>query len=142
MRNGLMLGALAAVVITQAGCATQVKSLPLQSAVQQPAAGSGVALYFGSQAHPAVQQQLGEASYSARVARAQDGADASCNHALAEALSKLRAVAQEKNANAVINIQTRFHTTDTSSSTDFTCGVSPSAAAVAVHGDLVVLQSN
>lgn len=142
MRNGLMLGALAAVVITQAGCATQVKSLPLQSAVQQPAAGSGVALYFGSQAHPEVQHQLGEASVSARVARAQDGADASCGNALAQALSKLRAAAQEKNANAVINVQTRFHSTETRSATDFTCGVSPSAAAVAVRGDLVVLQNH
>lgn len=142
MRNGLMLGALAAVVITQAGCATQVKSLPLQAAVQQPVAGSGVALYFGSQAHPEVQHQLGEASYSVRVARAQGGADASCDKALAQALSKLRGAAQEKNANAVINIQTRFHTTETSSATDFTCGESPSAAAVAVRGDLVVLQNN
>jgi uncharacterized protein YbjQ (UPF0145 family) len=142
MRNGLILGALAAVAITQAGCATQVKSLPLQSAVQQPAAGSGVALYFGSQAHPAVQQQLGKVSYSARVARAQDGAEASCNHALDQALGKLRTAAKEKNANAVINVQTHFHSADNSSSTDFTCGVSPSAAAVAVQGDLAVLQSN
>ena len=137
-----MLGALVAVAITQAGCATQVKSLPLESAVQQPAAGSGVALYFGSQGHPEVQHQLGQVSYSARVARVQDGADASCGKALEQALSKLRAAAQEKNANAVINVQTRFHSTETRSATDFTCGVSPSAAAVAVRGDLVVLQNN
>jgi uncharacterized protein YbjQ (UPF0145 family) len=89
-----------------------------------------------------VQQQLGEASVSARVARAQDGADASCDKALEQALDKLRAAAQEKKANAVINVQTRFHSAETSSSTNFTCGVSPSAAAVAVHGDLAVLQSN
>jgi uncharacterized protein YbjQ (UPF0145 family) len=62
--------------------------------------------------------------------------------ALEQALSKLRAAAQEKNANAVINVQTRFHSTETRSATDFTCGVSPSAAAVAVRGDLVVLQNN
>lgn len=142
MRDGLMLGALAAVVITQAGCATHVESLPLQSAVQQPATGSGVALYFGPQDHPAVQHQLGEASYSVRVARAQDTADASCGKALDQALDKLRVAAHEKKANAVINVQTRFHSTETSSATDFTCGVSPSAAAVAVRGDLVVLQNN
>nr|WP_175948560.1 signal peptidase [Burkholderia pyrrocinia] len=142
MRNGLILGSLAAVAITQAGCATQVKSLPLQLAVQQPAAGRGVALYFGSQAHPAVKQQLGDVSYSARVARGQDGAEASCNHALEQALDKLRAAAQQKNANAVIDVKTRFHDAETSSTTDFTCGVSPSAAAVAVRGDLAVLQSN
>jgi hypothetical protein len=38
MKNRPMLGALAAVVITQAGCATQIKSVPLQPAMQQPAA--------------------------------------------------------------------------------------------------------
>jgi uncharacterized protein YbjQ (UPF0145 family) len=57
-------------------------------------------------------------------------------------LTKLRADAQEHGANAVVDVQTRFHTTETSSATDFTCGVSPSAAAVAVRGNLVVLQTN
>jgi hypothetical protein len=142
MRNGLVLGALVAVVITQAGCATQVRSVPLQSAVQQAAGGSGVAVYFGSQAHPAVQSQLGETSYSVRVARGQGGPDDSCGRALTEALTKLRTYAHEHGANAVVDVQTRFHTTETSSATDFTCGVSPSAAAVAVRGNLVVLQTN
>ena len=142
MRNGLVLGALAAVVIAQAGCATQVRSVPLQSAVHQPAGGSSVAVYFGSQAHPAVQTQLGEAKYSVRVARGEGSQDDSCSRALAEALTKLRADAQEHGANAVVDVQTRFHTTETSSATDFTCGVSPSAAAVAVRGNLVVLQTN
>jgi hypothetical protein len=64
----LMLSALAIVALTQAGCATQVKSLPLQPAAGKPAAGSDVAVYFGSQTHPAVQRQLGEVSYSVRIA--------------------------------------------------------------------------
>jgi uncharacterized protein YbjQ (UPF0145 family) len=142
MKNRPMLGALAAVVITQAGCATQIKSVPLQPAMQQPAAGSGVALYFGSQSHPAVQRMIGETSHSVRVARAQDDADAACDNALSQALSKLRADAQERKANAVINVQTRFHNSENKSATEYTCGVSPSAAAVAVQGDLVVLQAD
>jgi hypothetical protein len=145
MKKISMLGAIAAVVITQAGCGTQVRSVPLQSvqsAAQQTTANGGVSLYFGSQEHPAVKTQLGEANYSVRIARGQGGPDDSCNSALSEALSKLRADAQAHGANAVVDVQTRFHTTETSSATNFTCGVSPSAAAVAVRGNLVVLQNN
>jgi uncharacterized protein YbjQ (UPF0145 family) len=145
MKNGLMLAALAAVAITQAGCATQVMSVPLQSAqsaVKQPAGESSVAVYFGSQAHPAVQNQLGEAKYSVRIARNSNDPKAACSSALNEALAKLRADAHEHGANAVVDVQTRFHTTETNSATDFTCGVSTSAAAVAVRGNLVVLQNN
>jgi uncharacterized protein YbjQ (UPF0145 family) len=138
----LMLGVLAIVALTQAGCATQVKSLPLQPVAAHPAAGSDVAVYFGSQKHPAVQRQLGDVSYSVRIARATDGAEASCNKALSEALGKLRADAKEHGANAVINVKTRFHSTESVSDTHYTCGVSTSAAAIAVKGERVLLQSN
>lgn len=138
----LMLAAASIVALTQAGCGTQVKSLPLQPITAKPAADSGVALYFGSQPHPAVARQVGSASHSTRIARASDGPEASCNKALGDALKELRSDAQKKGANAVINVKTRFHSTETDSTTDYTCGVSASAAAIAVTGDLVVLQAN
>lgn len=86
--------------------------------------------------------QLGDVSYSVRIARQVNTPDGACHAALAEAVSKLRAAARERHANAVIDVQTRFHSTETNSSTDFTCGVSTSAAAVAVKGQLVVLDAN
>ena len=43
---------------------------------------------------------------------------------------------------AVVNVKTRFHSTETASATNYTCGVSPSAAAIAVEGERVVLQTN
>jgi uncharacterized protein YbjQ (UPF0145 family) len=138
----LTLGALAIVALTQAGCGTQIKSLPLQSVAAHTDTANDVALYFGSQTHPAVQRQLGGVSYSVRVARSTDGPEASCDKALAEALGKLRANAKDHGANAVINVTTRFHSTETASDTAYTCGVSPSAAAIAVKGERVVLQSN
>ncbi|NYH24002.1 signal peptidase [Paraburkholderia bryophila] len=156
-----VLGALAVVALTQAGCATQVLSVPLSAAGGQsggggpvhlgkPAslnaaggqAGDSVQVYFGQQDHPAVTSQLGEVSYSVRIARQVATPDAACHMALAEAVRKLRAAALERHANAVIDVETRFHSTETRSSTDFTCGVSPSAAAIAVKGQLVVLDSN
>ncbi|MGQ7936816.1 signal peptidase [Paraburkholderia sp. D1E] len=140
MKKCFVLGALAVVVLTQAGCATDVKSLPLAAAGGQSR--GGVPVYFGQQSHPAVKSQLGGVSYSVRIARKVLSPDDACHEALAEAVEKLRAAARERNANAVIDVSTRFHSTETNSSTDFTCGVSPSAAAIAVSGQLVVLDAN
>lgn len=145
MKSKYALGGLVAVVATLSGCATQVKSLPLAPAVAQSAQsaqGAQVALYFGSQAHPAVQSQLGQTTQSVRIAREASGQEASCNRALADALQKLRAYAHDRHANAVINIGTSFHSTESASATEFTCGVSTSAAALRVRGDVVVLESN
>ncbi|NPT42155.1 signal peptidase [Paraburkholderia sp. 1N] len=140
MKKRFVLAALAVVVLTQAGCATDVKSLPLAAAGGQSR--GGVPVYFGEQSHPAVTAKLGDVSYSVRIARKVLSPEDACHEALAEAVQKLRAAAQERNANAVIDVSTRFHSTETNSSTDFTCGVSPSAAAIAVRGQLVVLEAN
>jgi len=143
----LTLGSAAIASLMLAGCGTQLESLPIQpvaSLAKQKAAlstdpASKIAVYFGAQAHPDVVRRMGNASHSVRVARATDGAEASCDKALATALDKLRADAKDKGANAVVNITTRFHGTETASATEYTCGVSPSAAAIAVKGDLVIL---
>ncbi|OAJ58162.1 signal peptidase [Paraburkholderia ginsengiterrae] len=140
MKRTYVLGALAVVALTQAGCATQVMSLPLAAAGGQSR--GGVPIYFGQQDHPSVKSQLGDVSYSVRIARKVAGPEDACHEALAEAVRKLRTAANERHANAVIDVSTRFHSTETNSSSDFTCGVSPSAAAIAVRGQLVVLDSN
>jgi uncharacterized protein YbjQ (UPF0145 family) len=141
MKSRYALGGLMVVVATLSGCATQVKSLPLAPVVARPSPGAGVALYFGSQDHPAVQSQIGQTTASVRIARETDGQDAACNRALTAALEKLRAYARDRHANAVINVGTSFHSTESASTTEFTCGVSPSAAALRVRGDVVVLDA-
>jgi len=42
----------------------------------------------------------------------------------------------------VIDVTTRFHSSESNSSSEFTCGVSPSAAAIAISGRLAVLEAN
>lgn len=140
MKRAGAFGALAVMALTLAGCATQVKSLPLAAAGGQSR--GNVPVYFGQQDHPAVKSRLGDVSYSVRIARKVAGPDDACHEALAEAVQKLRAAASERHANAVIDVSTRFHSTESNSPTEFTCGVSPSAAAIAVSGQLVVLESN
>ncbi|WP_321784254.1 signal peptidase [Paraburkholderia sp. J94] len=143
----LTLTAAAFVSLTLAACGTQLKTLPIQPALSAaPAAmtttgNADIAIYFSTQPHAEVARRVGEASHSVRIARSTDGPDVSCNKALADAVGKLRADARSKGANAVINVSTRFHENESKSATEYTCGVSPSAAAIAVKGDLVVLQA-
>lgn len=67
MKNGLVAGALIAVALTQAGCATQVRTVPLAAAAGQSS--GNVPVYFGAVDHSPVQQDLGSVSYSVRIAR-------------------------------------------------------------------------
>lgn len=140
MKRTGVLSALAVMALTLAGCATQVKSLPLAAAGGESR--GNVPVYFGQQNHPAIRTRVGDVSYSVRIARKVASPDDACHEALAEAVQKLRAAANERHANAVIDVSTRFHSTQSDSSSEFTCGVSPSAAAIAVSGQLVVLESN
>jgi uncharacterized protein YbjQ (UPF0145 family) len=140
MKKVFVLGALTIAAATLAGCATQVKSLPLAAAGGESR--GGVPVYFGEQSHPAVKSQLGDVSFSVRIARKVAGPDDACREALTEAVGKLREAARERSANAVIDVTTRFHSSESNSSREFTCGVSPSAAAIAVSGRLVVLEAN
>ncbi|CAB3688386.1 hypothetical protein C8K18_10159 [Paraburkholderia sp. GV068] len=140
VKAALMLGTLTMAAAALTGCATQVKSLPLAAAGGESR--GAVPVYFGEQNHPAVKRDLGDVSYSVRIARKVADADDACRDALTEAIGKLRAAARERSANAVIDIKTRFHSSESNSSREFTCGVSQSAAAIAVSGRLVVLEAN
>ncbi|CAG4889585.1 signal peptidase [Paraburkholderia saeva] len=158
--QGALVVAVAFAALCQtAQAGTEVKQLPLQAAlgqaapaqttsgihtqvVAQPQSGAEIALFFGDEAHPAVRSQLGDASESARIARRTDDQTTACNRALIEAVDRLRTYAHDHHANAIIHIRTSFHTTETSSATDFTCGVSGSAAALRLRGDAVVLETN
>jgi hypothetical protein len=139
MKKLSLLGAVLVVALTQAGCATQVKSLPLAAAGGE--ARGEVPVYFGARNHLPVKTRLGEVSFSVRIARKVSDPDEACHLALGEAVRKLREAAIEHHANAVIDVSTRFHSTESDSSSDFTCGVSPSAAAIAVRGQMVVLDA-
>ncbi|KVM73384.1 signal peptidase [Burkholderia gladioli] len=122
-----------------AGCGTVVRSLPLPDSAAADV--GGVKLYFGAQAHPAVKTSFGQRSSSARVARGSSIEQQACEQALAQALDRLRDDAKRRGGNAVINVTTRFHETRSDSQTHFTCGVSGSAGAIAVAGEVVLLDA-
>ncbi|RQR36169.1 signal peptidase [Burkholderia sp. Bp9143] len=122
------------------GCGTVVRSLPLPAAATAPDT-NGIAIYFGAQPHPEVKTSIGPRSESVRVSRATQAEQPTCDQALAEALNRLRIYAKNHGGNAVINVTTRFHEKRSNSTTEYTCGVSGSAGAIAVSGDVVQLNA-
>ncbi|WP_334040033.1 signal peptidase [Burkholderia ambifaria] len=122
------------------GCGTVVRSLPLPAAATAPDT-SGVAIYFGTQPHPDVKTSIGPRSESVRVARGTQAEQPTCDQALAEALNRLRIYAKNHGGNAVVNVTTRFHEKRSESTSEYTCGVSGSAGAIAVSGDVVQLNA-
>ncbi|MBN3727051.1 signal peptidase [Burkholderia sp. Ac-20379] len=138
MKQRLHLAGILIAAAALSGCGTVVRSLPLTDSATATAPG-GVKLYFGAQAHPALERQIGRRTESARLARGTAVEQAVCDQALDTALGSLRAYAARHGGNAVINITTGFHSTRSDSETEYTCGVSGSAGAISVAGDVVVL---
>jgi hypothetical protein len=137
-----MTACVLALAAQAAAAHTEVSSFPLKPVLDTQPGGGDVALYFGAQPHPAVASQLGSDSESAHPGRKWgDDEQVSCNVALTQALTSLRSYARAHHASAVINIRTQFHSTETASDTDYTCGTSMSAAALKVTGDLVTFSA-
>jgi hypothetical protein len=142
MKTKLALGLMVAVVLTQAGCTTKVKSLPLPAAAIQTQNAQDVALYFGEQQHAAVKQEFGNKEFAVRVPRKPEiSPEANCNIALTKALQDLRDYARAQHANAVINVKTRFQHNEAASPNEFMCGASLNGSTLAVRGDVVMLET-
>jgi len=142
MKTKLAMGLVAAVVLTQAGCTTKVKSLPLPAAAIETHNAQDVALYFGEQQHAAVKQEFGSKEFAVRVPRKPDiSLEANCNIALTKALQDLRDYARAQHANAVINVKTRFQHNETAAPNEFMCGASLNGSTLAVRGDVVMLEA-
>jgi uncharacterized protein YbjQ (UPF0145 family) len=138
MKSKIVLGLVAGIVISQAGCTTQIRSLPMPVEVRTQNK-QGVALYFGDEPHANVKKLIETKEVRVRLPREMTGQVATCNIALGKALQQLRDYASARNANAVVNVTTRFQRTETSSSKEFTCGSSNNGSTLAVRGDVVQL---
>lgn len=138
MKSKIVLGLMAGVVILQTGCTTQIRSLPMPADVQAQSK-QGVPLYFGNEPHPNVKKLIETKEVRVRVAREMDGQVPTCNVAIGKALQELRDYARTRNANAVVNVKSRFRHEESSSSKEYMCGSSNNSSTIAVHGDLVQL---
>ena len=75
------------------------------------------ALYFSDQPHAKVKTLIESKEVRVRVGRDPNSKEPMCNVALGKALQDLRGYARTKNANAVVNVTTRFQGKEISSST-------------------------
>ena len=142
MKKQLLLAASALAMLTQVAHArTEVMTFPIQPVLQAQQFAPGVALYFGNQAHPAVVSSLGEVTKSSHPARKTATEVEICNATLADALRQLASAAHDRGANAVINIKTWFHSTESNDENNYTCGVSGVSAALRVSGELVTIEA-
>ncbi|SAL46022.1 signal peptide protein [Caballeronia arvi] len=139
MKAKFALGIVAGIVILQSGC-THIQSLPMPAEVQNQNK-EGVALYFGDQPHAKVKTLIETKEVRVRVGRDPDSKEPMCNVALGKALEELRVYARTQHANAVVNVATRFQRRESSSPTEFTCGLSTAGATLAVRGDVVQLDT-
>ncbi|SAK86596.1 signal peptide protein [Caballeronia calidae] len=140
MKTKILLGLVAGIVISQAGCTTKILSVPIPAEVKTQDK-QGVAMYFGDQTHASVRKKLETKEVRVRVPGMMEGKEATCNAALGKAVNDLREYARTRQANAVINVKTRFQRTESSSATDFTCGASNNGSTLAVSGDIVQLDT-
>ncbi|BAN27557.1 hypothetical protein [Caballeronia insecticola] len=138
MKKKIVVGLIASIVLLQAGCTTQIRTLPMPADVQTQSK-QGVALYFGDEPHASVKKLIETKEVRVRLPRDMNGQDVTCNMALNQALKQLRDYASARQANAVVNVTTRFQRTETSSHKEFTCGASNNGSTLAVRGDIAQL---
>jgi uncharacterized protein YbjQ (UPF0145 family) len=138
MKSKILLGLVTGIVISQAGCTTQVRSLPMPAEVRTQDK-QGVPLYFGDEPHASVKKLIETKEVRVRLPRDMNTREATCNMALNDALKQLRDYASTHQANAVVNVTTRFQHSESSSSKEFACGASNSGSTIAVRGDIVQL---
>jgi uncharacterized protein YbjQ (UPF0145 family) len=96
-----------------------------------------VKFYFGDQAHPAVQKQLGNYVANEKTNGFAKSSETACTWALLSALVKFQRRAQQLGANAVINIHSYYKRRDYSSETQVQCYNGFLMSGVALKGDFV-----
>ena len=96
-------------------------------------------LYFGDQAHSAVEQALGTYTANRKTNSFNKGDQKACQWAFLSAMTVLQQRAVREGGNAVINIRSYYYKKDFSSTTEFECGAGNVVAGVTMVGDVVRL---
>ncbi len=101
---------------------------------------SGVKLYFGNQKTPRIARRFGEGRTSQRTNSFNKSAEAACRIVMASALSRMKAGALRRGADAVINIRSNYDNIPFSSRTEYECMEGAVMAGVALTGEFVRLK--
>lgn len=98
-----------------------------------------ISLYFGDQAHSAVEQSLGTYTANRKTNSFNKSDQKACQWAFLSAMAVLQQRAVREGGNAVINIRSYYYKNEFSSATEFECGAGNVVAGVTMVGDVVRL---
>ena len=121
-----------------------VSAYNIESVTQRPDFASevqGVQFYFGDAAHPPATRQIEQnVTTSLRTRKFGRSNEEACQWVMLSALVQLRNRAQSVGGDAVVNIRSNWRNVETSSATQYQCGVGFLMAGVALKGDIVSLR--
>ncbi|NMG03746.1 excinuclease [Azoarcus taiwanensis] len=119
------------------------KMLSVQDALASAAAegkiGSDVRLFWGNQNHPTVSNRIGEWGTNKKTNALNKSDQEACNWVFLSAVIALQERARREGGNAIVNIRSNYKNNETSSETEFMCGVGNIIAGVALKGTVVKL---
>ena len=98
-----------------------------------------IRLYFGDQAHPAVDNSLGEFTSNRKTNAVGRSDEKACKWAFLSAMKTLQERAIKEGGNAVINIYSYYKKNTFVSATEFECGAGATVAGVTMIGEVVTL---
>ena len=99
----------------------------------------GIRFFFGDQAHPAVEREIGTYSANRKTNGVGKSDQKACEWAFLTAMITLQDRAVAEGGNAVINIRSYYYKNDFSSATEFECGAGAVMAGVTMVGEVVKL---
>ncbi|WP_163335666.1 excinuclease ABC subunit A [Desulfopila sp. IMCC35008] len=99
-----------------------------------------ITIYWGTQAHPQVEKELGVYKTSKRTNGFMKAEEEACSHALASALIVFQERARKEGGNAVIGLQSNIKNQAESSETEYSCLIGSMMVNVALKGKVVKLK--
>jgi hypothetical protein len=99
-----------------------------------------VALYFGDQSHPAIEQRYGEFPTNRKTNAFGKSDLEACKWVMLSALLSLEERAVREGGNAVVNIRSYYDKVEVSSETEYECHAGAIMAGVALIGQVVTLE--
>lgn len=98
-----------------------------------------VSLYFGDQAHPAIEREFGEFTANRKTNGVGKSDQKACQWAFLSAMKTLQGRAANLGGDAVVNIHSYYYKNEYSSTTDFECGAGAIMSGVTMVGTVVKL---
>lgn len=139
----LILTSLLLLGISTGQARNEALKFSIESALSHPEAEdrvlSSVRLYFGDQATPEIEREIGTYTSNKKTNAFNKSDKEACDWAFLSAVLSLQERAIKSGGNAVVNIRSFYYKNHFSSETEYECGAGNVVAGVTLMGDVVKL---